>query len=154
MNKWYCTAFVTSQMTLSPEVTEYIYRNTDVRDQRPCITRRWTHAVLRLGWLNIFWKSSEGGSCKECAVPPAYAQSCPAVIWGVLQLWRRRITMKCTLSTASIELSISVPRQTSRDPYFSLLGTVELERKSWFSWLLPSPGVLNITTTTSVAMHV
>ncbi len=22
--------------------------------QRPCITRRWTHAVLCLGWLNIF----------------------------------------------------------------------------------------------------
>jgi hypothetical protein len=51
------------------------------------ITRRWTHSVLCLGWLNIFWKS--GGSCKGCAVPPAYAQSCPAVIWGVLQLWRK-----------------------------------------------------------------
>jgi hypothetical protein len=22
--------------------------------QRPCITRRWTHAVLCLGWLNTF----------------------------------------------------------------------------------------------------
>jgi hypothetical protein len=23
-------------------------------NRRPCITRRWTHAVLCLGWLNIF----------------------------------------------------------------------------------------------------
>jgi hypothetical protein len=27
--------------------------------QRPCITRRWTHAVLYLGWLNLFWKSDK-----------------------------------------------------------------------------------------------
>ncbi len=53
--------------------------------QRPCLTKCRTHAVLCLGWLHTFWKSGGGGSCKGCTVPPAYAQSCPAVIWGVLQ---------------------------------------------------------------------
>ncbi len=88
--------------------------------QRPCIPRCGTHVILCLGWLNIFWKSGGGGSCKGCAVPPAYTQSCPAVIWGVLQLWRRRITKWCTLSTASTKLSISGTRRASSLPYFSL----------------------------------
>ncbi len=61
--------------------------------QRPCITRCWTQAVLCLDWLNKCWKPGGGGSCKGYAVTPAYTQSCPAVIRGVLQLWRRRITM-------------------------------------------------------------
>ncbi len=61
-------------------------------DQRPCITIRWTHAFHCLGWLDVCLKSGGGGSCKGCAVPPAYTQSCPAVIQGVLQLWKRRIT--------------------------------------------------------------
>ncbi len=39
------------------------------RDQRPCINRHWTHAILCLGWLDIFLKWSGGGSCKGCALP-------------------------------------------------------------------------------------
>ncbi len=97
---------------------------SDCLYQRPCITRRLTHAVLCLGWLNIFWKSGGDGSCKGCAVPPAYTQCCPAVIRGVLQLWKRRITKWCTLSTASIKLSISGMHQASSVPYFSLVCTV------------------------------
>jgi hypothetical protein len=92
-------------------------------NQRPCITRQWTPAVPCLGWLDVYWKWGGGGSCKGRTVPPAYDQSCPAVIWGVLQLWRRRITMLCTLSRAFTKLSISGPRQASRDPYFSLVWT-------------------------------
>ncbi len=84
------------------------------------ITRCWTHAVLCLGWLNIFWMSGGGENCKGCAVPPAYTQSCPAVICGVLQLWKRRITKWCTLSTASTKLSISGRRGASSLPYLSL----------------------------------
>ncbi len=83
-------------------------------------TREPTRADHLPAWLTADWKFSRGGSCKGCAVLLAYAQSCPAVIWGVLQLWRRRITMLCTLSTAFTELSISASRQTFRDPYFSL----------------------------------
>jgi hypothetical protein len=92
-------------------------------NQRPCITRQWTPAVLCLGWLNAYWKFGGGGSCKERTVPPSYDQSCPAVIWGVLQLWKRRITKWCTLSTASTKLSISGTRRASSLPYFSLVST-------------------------------
>jgi hypothetical protein len=68
--------------------------------QRPCITRQWTPAVVCLGWLDMYWK-----------------------VWGVLQLWKRRITKWCTLSTASTKLSISGTRRASSLPYFSLVFT-------------------------------
>jgi hypothetical protein len=42
-------------------------------------------------WLTADWKYGGSGSCKGCAVPLACDKSCPAVIWGVLQLWKRRI---------------------------------------------------------------
>jgi hypothetical protein len=62
--------------------------------QRPRIIHRHrTHAVLCLGWLDIFWNLGRGGSSKGSAVPLAYAQSYPAVKWGVLQLWIRRVMM-------------------------------------------------------------
>ncbi len=94
--------------------------------QRPCITRQLTPAVLCLGWLDVYWKFS--GSCKGRTGPPAYDQSCPAVIWGVLQLWKRRITKWCTLSTASTKLSISGTRRASSLPYFSLVFTLTTRR--------------------------
>ncbi len=97
--------------------------------QRPSITRRWTHAVLCLGWLNIFWKSGEGGSCKGCAVPPAYTQGCPAVIRGVLLLWKRRITNWCTLSRHALNFQYPIRAEplvflTSLCVYHILAGTV------------------------------
>jgi hypothetical protein len=114
------------QWSLPPPRPPPLGLTQECYSQRPCITRRWTHAVICLGWLDMFWKWDGGGSCKGCAVPLVYAQSCPAVIWGVLQLWRRRIAMGCTLSTAFTELSISTQRQTSRDPYFSLVTVITL----------------------------
>jgi hypothetical protein len=66
------------------------------------------------------------------------------VIWGVLQLLRRRITKWCTLSTASTKLSIFGTRQASSLPYFSL-GT-PLPPPLW-RWYIhnppPSPARLN-----------
>ncbi len=77
-------------------------------------------------WLTVDWKSGKGGSCKGCTGPPAYAQSCPAVIWGVPQLLSRRITMKCTQTTASTKLSISSIHRTSNLPLFSLRNTLNV----------------------------
>jgi hypothetical protein len=57
-------------------------------DQR--IGADWHWPGLADDRLNVQWR---GGSCEGCVVPPAYAQSCPAVILGVCQLWRRRITI-------------------------------------------------------------
>ncbi len=67
--------------------------------------------ILKVRWR---WR------LQRCTVPPAYAESCPAVIIGVLQLWKRRFTKWCTLSTASSKLSISGTRRASSLPYFSL----------------------------------
>ncbi len=101
----------------------------DSKGQRPCITRLWASAVFCLTWLGADWKSGGGGSCKGCTVLPAYAQSCPVVIWGVLQLWRRRIAKWCTLLTASTKLSISGTRRASSLPYFSLVRETLLKKK-------------------------
>ncbi len=58
-------------------------------------TRELARTDISWAWLTADWKSGAGGSCKGCAVPPAYAQSwgCPAVLWGVLQLWRTGFMM-------------------------------------------------------------
>ncbi len=54
-------------------------------------TRELARTDIGQAWLTADWKSGGCGSCKGCARPPAYDQSCPAVIWGVRQLWRRRL---------------------------------------------------------------
>ncbi len=46
-------------------------------------TRELARTDICGAWLTADWKFSGDGSCKECAVPPAYAEGCPAVIWGV-----------------------------------------------------------------------
>ncbi len=51
-------------------------------------TRELARTELGLPWLVTDWKFGGGGSCKVRAVPPAYARSCQAVIWGVHQLKR------------------------------------------------------------------
>ncbi len=43
-------------------------------------TRELARTDIGWAWLRTDRKSGGGGSCKGCAVPLAYAQSCPAVI--------------------------------------------------------------------------
>ncbi len=73
----------------------------------------------RAGWI-YFESPLEVEAAKVVPYRPTYTQSCPAVIRGVLQLWKRRITKWCTPSTASTKLSISGMRLASSLPYFSL----------------------------------